>query len=153
MGVRPTCEPENERATTSRLTPPRWLPAKVRPTAADAQQTPVTTADYEAGLRLNDAKERCGLISAVEARQVRERNRAAVAMMKRVDEAMAIADEARRREALDALRSEIRNLDTSTFCDKTELDWPKITRVTNIARKAPTMNRSPWAKLMSSMIP
>jgi radical SAM superfamily enzyme YgiQ (UPF0313 family) len=79
---------------------------------------------YEAGLRLNDAKERCGLISAEEARRVRERNRAAVAMMKLVDEAMEIREEPRRLEALEALRSEIRNLDTSTVCDKTELDWP-----------------------------
>jgi radical SAM superfamily enzyme YgiQ (UPF0313 family) len=79
---------------------------------------------YEAGSRLNDAKERHGLISPREARKVRERNRAAVAMMRRIDEAMEEKDPLRRSRLLDGLRGGIRDLDTSTLCDKTELDWP-----------------------------
>ena len=79
---------------------------------------------YEAGIRLNDAKERHGLISPREAQKVREKNRAAVAMMRRIDDAMALADPARRAEALERLRPAIGNLDTSTLCDKSELDWP-----------------------------
>jgi B12-binding domain/radical SAM domain protein len=92
---------------------------------------------YEAGLLLNDAKERCGVVTPAEAEGVREKNRAAVAMMKRVDEAMETPDSAKREEVLRALRAEIRDLDTSTVCAKTELDWPTGLLKVNLHRVLP----------------
>ena len=51
----------------------------------------------------------------------------------------------------------IRNVVTSrnAACTTEVADpsWPRTLVRTNIDAKAPTMNTSPWAKLMSSMIP
>jgi B12-binding domain/radical SAM domain protein len=107
----------------------------------------IVYSTYEAGLRLNDAKERWGLIPAAEARKVRERNRAAVAMMKRVDEAMERADPAERERALEGLRAEIRGLDTSTVCDKSELDWPTGLLKVNLHRVVPLVLSELWRRL------
>lgn len=92
---------------------------------------------YEAGLRLNDIKERYGLVTPREAQAVRDKNRKAVAMMKRIDQALELADEAERSGAIANLRSEIRDLDTSTLCDKTELDWPTGLFKVNMHKVAP----------------
>jgi radical SAM superfamily enzyme YgiQ (UPF0313 family) len=92
---------------------------------------------YEAGLRLNDAKERHGLVGHKEAEAVRTRNRAAVAMMKRVDRALEIADPAEREAAMAPILKEIRDLDTSTVCDKSELDWPTGLFKVNLHRVVP----------------
>lgn len=102
---------------------------------------------YEAGLRLNDAKERHGLISAAEAARVRDKNRAAVAMMRRIDEALALADPAARERELVALRDGIRDLDTSTLCDKTELDWPTGLLKVNLHRVVPVVLSALWHRL------
>ncbi|MBI5015636.1 MAG: TIGR04190 family B12-binding domain/radical SAM domain protein [Deltaproteobacteria bacterium] len=102
---------------------------------------------YEAGARLNDVKERHGLISGEEAGRVREKNRAAVAMMRRVDAAMDLTDPAGRERALARLRDEIRDLDTSTVCDKSELDWPTGLLKVNLHRVIPLVVSELFRKL------
>jgi hypothetical protein len=105
---------------------------------------------YEAGLRLNDVKERCGLISADEAGRVREKNRAAVDMMRRIDRAMEVADPGERERAIDALRAGIRDLDTSTLCDKSELDWPTGFLKVNLHRVVPVVLSELWRKFVGA---
>lgn len=97
----------------------------------------IVASTYEAGARLNEVKAGHGLISAEEAAQVRAKNRAAVEMLARIDEALKIVDEAERESALVKLRAEIRDLDTSTVCDKSELDWPTGLMKVNVHRAAP----------------
>lgn len=94
---------------------------------------------YEAGLKLNDVKERHGLIGAKEAANVRVRNQAAVEMMHLIDAALSIEDVEAREKAVGALRAEIRkkDLDTSTVCDKSELDWPTGLMKVNVHKAAP----------------
>jgi B12-binding domain/radical SAM domain protein len=92
---------------------------------------------YEAGMRLNDAKERVGLLSPKDAALVRGRNRAAVAMMHEIDRVMALPDPAAREAEMAALRPRIKGLDTSTVCNKEELDWPTGMFKVNLHRVAP----------------
>jgi B12-binding domain/radical SAM domain protein len=97
----------------------------------------IAYSTYEAGLALNDIKERYGLVGATEAKQVRVKNRAAVTMMKRIDEALEIPGEDRREAELARLRGEIRDLDTSTLNDKAEIEWPTGLIKVNLLKVAP----------------
>ena len=97
----------------------------------------IVNSTYEAGIKLNDSKERHGLIGKAEAANVRARNRAAVAMMARIEEALALPDPASRDAALATLSAQIGDLDTSTVCDKSELDWPTGLLKVNVHRAAP----------------
>ena len=47
----------------------------------------------------------------------------------------------------------IRNTAWGTDVAELLVLWPRMLIRTNIDANAPTMNTSPWAKLMSSMIP
>lgn len=91
---------------------------------------------YEAGLKLNEVKLKHGLIKAAEAANVATKNRAAVEMMKKIDEALLLPDEEKRAQALDLLKPLIGDLDTSTVCDKSELDWPTGLLKVNVHRAA-----------------
>ncbi len=92
---------------------------------------------YEAGVRLNDVKARYGLVGKAEAELVRRKNTAAVEMMKRIDTALEIEDESEREAEVARLRNQISDLDESTVCDKSELDWPTGFLKVNLFKVAP----------------
>lgn len=104
----------------------------------------IVASTYEAGARLNEVKAKYGLVSKEEAQSVRAKNKAAVDMMARLDEAIKADD----RKKLDELRLEIIDLDTSTVCDKSELDWPTGLMKVNVHRAAPIVLSELWRKVM-----
>jgi len=91
----------------------------------------IVNATYSAGLGMNDAKERAGVISAEAAQAIRERTHQAVEAMGRIDAAMKSPDPA---ASLAALREELRDLSESTVCDKRELDWSRRSILWSIPR-------------------
>jgi radical SAM superfamily enzyme YgiQ (UPF0313 family) len=97
----------------------------------------IVYSTYESGAKLNDIKESAGLVTKKEASEVRIKNKNAVAMMKRIDSVMEIGDEGKKERALKELRLELKDLDTSTVCDKSELDWPTGLLKVNVHRAAP----------------
>lgn len=104
---------------------------------------------YEAGMALNELKMEYGLLDKAHADTVRERNRKAVAMMKEIDAAMEISDEAKREEALADIRPRIVDVDESTVCDKEELDWPTGFFKVNYFKVAPIVIKSFIRRLLS----
>ncbi|HQE93157.1 MAG TPA: TIGR04190 family B12-binding domain/radical SAM domain protein [Anaerolineae bacterium] len=98
-----------------------------------------TLADvtYEAGFRLNRLKREVGLIGVEKAQETEARIAAARALMREIDEARAHLDEHALARALLALKPRIDAANTSTVCDKAELDvdvgWMPF-KVLNLAR-------------------
>jgi B12-binding domain/radical SAM domain protein len=84
----------------------------------------IAQATYEAGRRLNALKARFGLVSAAQAAETDERIEQAVSLMAQIDRLMeTCAPEDLARELL-ALKPQIDRANTSTVCEKTELDLP-----------------------------
>jgi B12-binding domain/radical SAM domain protein len=83
-----------------------------------------TLADvtYEAGLRLNRLKRTVGLVSVDKAEETEERIGEARALMRQVDMLIAAKEPAGLEAELRALKSRIDKANTSTVCDKAELD-------------------------------
>ncbi|RLC78484.1 MAG: TIGR04190 family B12-binding domain/radical SAM domain protein [Chloroflexi bacterium] len=84
----------------------------------------IVESTYEAGVRLNEAKLRCGLISRERAEDVSRRIRKARRLMRQIDEIMTISDQRRRHKLLRALKPQVDSANTSTVCDKRELNVP-----------------------------
>lgn len=82
----------------------------------------IVKATYAAGLGMNDAKEKTGVIAKEAAQAVRDRTRLAIEAMSKIDTAMRSPDP---ESSLFALRDELRDLSESTVCDKKELDWSR----------------------------
>jgi B12-binding domain/radical SAM domain protein len=80
----------------------------------------IVNSTYAAGLGMNDAKEKTGVITKEIAQAVRERTHLAIEAMGEIDAAMRSPDPENR---VSALRDKLRDLSESTVCDKRELDW------------------------------
>lgn len=82
----------------------------------------IAEVTYEAGFRLNRLKREVGLISAEKAQETEERIAAARALMREIEGLMARLDPPALERALLVLKSRIDAANTSTVCDKAELD-------------------------------
>jgi B12-binding domain/radical SAM domain protein len=98
----------------------------------------IAAATYEAGRRLNALKARFGLIDAETAAETEQRIDRAVSLMAHIDELMARCDPEELERELQALKPQIDQANTSTVCEKTELDlpfdlaafnWPRLFRM------------------------
>ena len=98
-----------------------------------------TLADvtYEAGFRLNRLKREFGIVSAAKALETETRIAQARSLMREIDALKARLDARALASALLALKPRIDAANTSTVCDKSELDvdvgWVPF-RVLNLAR-------------------
>lgn len=83
-----------------------------------------TLADvtYEAGARLNQLKQEFGLVSAAKAEETAARIAAARALLRQWDELSGRLEGAALAQAWQALKPRIDRANTSTVCDKSELD-------------------------------
>jgi B12-binding domain/radical SAM domain protein len=77
---------------------------------------------YEAGRRLNRLKARYGIVSAARAAETEERIERATALMARIDHLLATRSPEEVEQEMLALKGEIDRANTSTVCDKEELD-------------------------------
>jgi B12-binding domain/radical SAM domain protein len=84
----------------------------------------IAATTYEAGRRLNGLKARHGLVSQEKAAEIEERIGRARALMDRIDRLIATAGPERMEQELLALKDQIDQANTSTVCDKRELDVP-----------------------------
>lgn len=82
----------------------------------------IAEVTYEAGFRLNRLKREVGLISSEKAQETEERIAAARALMGEIEGLMARLDGPALERALLALKPRIDAANTSTVCDKAELD-------------------------------
>jgi B12-binding domain/radical SAM domain protein len=98
----------------------------------------IAAVTYEAGRRLNALKARFGIIESDVATETERRIDRAVSLMARIDELMARCTPEELEEELQALKPEIDQANTSTVCEKSELDlpfditafnWPKLFRM------------------------
>jgi len=84
----------------------------------------IVATTYEAGRRLNRLKARHGIVSQEKAAETEERIERALSLMARIDHLLAtVTPEQVDRELL-ALKDQIDRANTSTVCDKEELDVP-----------------------------
>ena len=84
----------------------------------------IATVTYEAGRRLNDLKARFGLIVPDVAAETESRIRQAVALMAQVDQLVERCTPEELEVELLALKGQIDCANTSTVCEKSELDLP-----------------------------
>jgi B12-binding domain/radical SAM domain protein len=84
----------------------------------------IAAATYEAGRRLNALKARFGLADPQIAAETEERIDRAVALMAEIDELIARCSPEELERELQALKPQINQANTSTVCEKTELDLP-----------------------------
>jgi hypothetical protein len=82
----------------------------------------IAKVTYESGFRLNRLKREVGLISVEKAQETEERIAAARALMVEIEGLMARLDAPALERALLALKPRIDAANTSTVCDKSELD-------------------------------
>jgi B12-binding domain/radical SAM domain protein len=95
----------------------------------------IAAVTYEAGRRLNALKARFGLVEPEVAAETERRIDRAVALMAQIDELMKRCTPEELERELQALKPQIDQANTSTVCEKTELDlpfditafnWPKL---------------------------
>lgn len=92
---------------------------------------------YEAGSRLNRLKQEVGLVSDEKAEETEMRIREARSLMKEIDEILATQTGERATQALQRLKPRMDRANTSTVCDKSELDvkvGPVPFKIINLAR-------------------
>jgi B12-binding domain/radical SAM domain protein len=98
----------------------------------------IAAVTYEAGQRLNALKARFGLVEPEVAAETEARIERAVSLMARIDELMARCGPEDLERELQALKPQIDRANTSTVCEKTELDlpfditafnWPRLFRM------------------------
>ena len=84
----------------------------------------IVAATYEAGLRLTRLKARWGLLSPLQAEAVERRIHKALHLMELIEDVMGVSDEDRRHRLLRALKPQVDEANTSTVCEKGELNLP-----------------------------
>jgi hypothetical protein len=98
----------------------------------------IAAVTYEAGRRLNALKARFGLVEPEVAAETERRIDRAVSLMARIDELIGRCTPEELERELQALKPEIDKANTSTVCEKTELDlpfdirafnWPRLVRM------------------------
>ncbi len=88
----------------------------------------IVACAYRAGLRLNELKHACGLISEDVFRATEDRIQRAIKLTAAVDELMALDNESLRHERLRSLKPEFDALFDSVTHEKVQLDWPASKR-------------------------
>ena len=88
----------------------------------DRDTLAVTT--YEAGRRLNRLKARYGIVSEAQAADTEDRIERALSLMARIDEWIATRSREEVEREMLAIKDQIDRANTSTVCDKEELDVP-----------------------------
>ena len=84
----------------------------------------IVDTTYQAALRLNRVKAEFGLIDPEIAKDIEERIKEAVIMMRRIDEIMEEKEGEEREQQLMAMKSKIDQLSMSTICEEDEIRWP-----------------------------
>jgi radical SAM superfamily enzyme YgiQ (UPF0313 family) len=84
----------------------------------------IAATTYEAGRRLNRLKARYGIIPQEKAADTEDRIERALALMDRIDELIATQPPEQVEREMMALKDQIDQANTSTVCDKEELDVP-----------------------------
>jgi hypothetical protein len=82
----------------------------------------IAATTYEAGRRLNHLKARYGIVSREKAAETEERIGRALSLMARIDQLVATATPGQVQQQLLRLKDQIDRANTSTVCDKQELD-------------------------------
>lgn len=82
----------------------------------------IVMSTYEAGIRLNELKQKYGLISEKTATLVRERAKTAIKYMEKIDKIIEMGDEGLKE--LERIADEIADINIHTICYKDELNWP-----------------------------
>lgn len=103
---------------------------------------------YEAGLRLNRAKARNGLIDPRQAEVTEERIIRARRLMRDLDDIMTIADEGRRQKLLAAMKPQVDGANLSTVCEKSELELPMGWLKLNIPETTWFLAQAGWRKVL-----
>ena len=103
------------------LTQPSWKQALNYETRW-MNRDEIVKATYEAGLRFNQLKLNFGLISDKLAAAIQERIRRTMRLMAQIDEILAEPDEKMRNELLQAIKSQVDDVNASAVCDKRELE-------------------------------
>jgi len=82
----------------------------------------IVESTYEAGLRLNELKKVYGLISQRKAEDVACRIKKARSLIRQIDELLTMSRSDLREKFLSALKPQVDSANTSTVCDKEELN-------------------------------
>ncbi len=82
----------------------------------------IVESTYEAGLRLNELKKAYGLISPRRAEDVASRIRKARLLIRQIDDILTMSNSSLREKLLQALKPQVDGANTSTVCDKEELN-------------------------------
>ncbi|MFN3763595.1 MAG: hypothetical protein ACK4WK_10420, partial [Anaerolineae bacterium] len=107
----------------------------------------IAATTYEAGRRLNALKARYGIISPQKAAETEERIRQAIALMAHIDHLLATAPPEEVEQEMLRLKPQIDRANTSTVCDKTELDVPVGRVPFNMGELAKVGVREVWRML------
>ncbi len=91
----------------------------------------IAAVTYEAGRRLNALKAKFGLVEPEIAAETEDRIERAVSLMTQIDELVARCEPEELERELQALKPQIDRANTSTVCEKTELDLPFDVRAFN----------------------
>ncbi|MBC8458806.1 MAG: TIGR04190 family B12-binding domain/radical SAM domain protein [Deltaproteobacteria bacterium] len=98
----------------------------------------IVDSTYQAGLRLNKVKAKCGLIDENSFRETERKIQLAIDIIKKIDRIQEIDDSETKREKLMQLKSQIDITNNSTINEKRNLKWPSIRKrnlkLLNIAR-------------------
>jgi B12-binding domain/radical SAM domain protein len=79
---------------------------------------------YQAGLRMNELKLKCGLIDEQQFKRTEERIKLAIDLTAAVDTILELSDETVQQERLMQLKPEFDTLFNSVINEKVQLDWP-----------------------------
>ncbi len=112
----------------------------------------IAAVTYEAGRRLNALKADHGLVEADVAAETERRIDRAVGLMTRIDELMERCSPEELERELQALKPEIDRANTSTVCEKTELDLPFDVRAFNWPRLFRMGVADVWAGLKARVL-
>ncbi len=84
----------------------------------------IANSTYKAGIRLNRLKAKYGVIDSAQADITEARIYGAMELMEEIDHILATEDAEGREEHLQALKSQVDQVNLSTVCEKSELDLP-----------------------------
>jgi hypothetical protein len=96
----------------------------------------IVDSTYEAGLRMNRAKARYGLVAAAQAEITEARIQRARRLMAQIDDILRVDDVRRQQLLLHALKPQVDDANLSTVCDKRELNVPLGLFKLNLPRAA-----------------
>jgi B12-binding domain/radical SAM domain protein len=110
----------------------------------------IVDSTYEAGLRLNRLKARCGLVDPAQAEITEGRILRARRLIRDIDDIMSIEDVGRREKLLTALKAQVDSANLSTVCEKTELELPVGWLKLNIPEATWFLMQTGWRKVFGT---